>query len=314
MKKAGKILFLILSFCMISNFLVGNSFLTGKSFSMENSVSMGNSFLIENPFSMENLFPMNAITAKAAGSQTHPSRLVDDADLLSQLEEQELLAVLDRVSEEQQCDVVIVTVWSLNGRYIVDYADDYFNYNGYGMGSERDGILFLISMDEREWAISTCGFGITAFTDAGQEYITDRLMSDLRDGEYYEAFSIFAEEADHFLEQARNGRPYDRGNLPGKLLGNIALAAVIGLIGGLILAILSVAHMKKEMQPVYAQPAAMNYLVRDSSRMWDQRERLIRKYVNKIHIPRNHSGGGGGGSSTHRGSSGMSHGGSHGRF
>ena len=41
-------------------------------------------------------------------------RLVDRADLLSELEEEELEARLDEISERQQADVVVVTVKSLH--------------------------------------------------------------------------------------------------------------------------------------------------------------------------------------------------------
>ena len=50
---------------------------------------------------------------EASGEQTNTNwlpRLVDNADLLSNEEEQSLLAQLDEISERQQCDVVIVTV------------------------------------------------------------------------------------------------------------------------------------------------------------------------------------------------------------
>lgn len=43
-------------------------------------------------------------------------RLVDDADLLTDSEEQELNTELDEISEKQQCDVVVVTENSLDGK------------------------------------------------------------------------------------------------------------------------------------------------------------------------------------------------------
>lgn len=52
-------------------------------------------------------------------------RLVDRADLLSELEEEELEARLDEISERQQADVVVVTVNSLDGKSAQDYADDF---------------------------------------------------------------------------------------------------------------------------------------------------------------------------------------------
>ena len=73
------------------------------------------------------------------------------------------------------------------------YADDFYDYNGYGYGDSRDGILLLISMEERDWRISTCGYGITVFTDAGQEYISDKFLPYLSDGDYSEAFTKYAD-------------------------------------------------------------------------------------------------------------------------
>ena len=49
-------------------------------------------------------------------------RLVDDADLLTDSEEQELNTELDEISEKQQCDVVVVTENSLDGKSAQDYA------------------------------------------------------------------------------------------------------------------------------------------------------------------------------------------------
>ena len=57
-----------------------------------------------------------------AGSEL--PRLVDDADILTDSEEKELNQQLDTVSEEQECDVIIVTVDSLNGKTVEEYADE----------------------------------------------------------------------------------------------------------------------------------------------------------------------------------------------
>ena len=126
-------------------------------------------------------------------------RLVDEADLLSDAEYDALLAELDQISAYHQCDVVIVTLSTLNGRDITAYADNFFDENGYGQGADGDGILFLISMAEREWAISTCGAAIGIFTDQRQAAITDALLDDLSAGRYGEAFLTFAAECEDYL-------------------------------------------------------------------------------------------------------------------
>ena len=123
-------------------------------------------------------------------------RLVDRADLLSELEEEELEARLDEISERQQADVVVVTVNSLDGKSAQDYADDFYDYNGYGIGTDKSGILLLVSMEARDWHITTTGFGIRAITDAGLDYISDQFLPYLSDGEYLDAFETYANLCD----------------------------------------------------------------------------------------------------------------------
>lgn len=240
-------------------------------------------------------------------------RLVDEAGILSQEESTRLLSQLDEISERQQFDVVIAVINSLSGQKIENLADDFYDYNGYGMGSNHDGILFLISMEEREWAISTSGFGIRAFTDAGQAYMVKQFRSDLSDGKYGNAFSIFAKWSDDFITQAREGKPYDKGHLP-VTASNIIFCIAVGLLAGFALALVRMWMMKWQMRTVYHQPAASDYLVNGSCRMQDNREWLVRRTVSRIHIAKEEHTGGGGGSTTHTSSSGNTHGGSHGTF
>ena len=129
----------------------------------------------------------------------HPARLVDQAELLTAEEQQQIQTKLDEVSELHHCDAVVMTVNSLEGKTATEYADDAFDYDGYGLGEDKAGILFLVDMGDRNWATSTHGYAITAFTDAGLSYIEEKLVSYLGDGEYAEAFNCFAEQRSHLL-------------------------------------------------------------------------------------------------------------------
>ena len=90
------------------------------------------------------------------------------------------------------------------------YADDYYDYNGYGAGADNDGILLLLSMEDRDWWISTTGYGIDAFTDYGIDVIGDEIVPDLSNGDYYSAFTEFIDLTDDFLAEAEKGNPYVR--------------------------------------------------------------------------------------------------------
>ena len=241
-------------------------------------------------------------------------RLKDEAGLLSDDEADSLLAQLDEISERQNCDVIVVTVASLDGKTAESYADDYFDFNGYGLGQDRDGILLLLSMEDRDWAISTHGFAITAFTDAGQNYMTDHFLSYISDGEYAQGFQKYAELCDQFLTQAKEGEPYDTDNLP---KGSVAFVWLpIDIVIGCIIAFFRAQGKKKRLKTVRKKVSARDYIVQGSLKARTNREILLNRTVSSRDISSSDdsSSDSGGGSSTHTSSSGETHGGSSGKF
>lgn len=248
------------------------------------------------------------------------SRVVDRADLLNIVEEALLLRNLDEISQRQQLDVVVVTVDSLDGKTAMDYADDFFDYNGYGFGANHDGILLLVSMEDRDWWISTCGYGITAFTDAGLDYIADRVVPKLSDGKYAKAFEIFGEQCDAFITQARTGESYDVGHLP-KDPFRFGKCLLISLAIGLFTAGCVVWGLKGQLKTVHAQTGASNYSKTSVPHLTTNKETYLYSTMSSRPKPKpSESSSGrsgssfGGGSSIHRSSSGRSHGGRGGKF
>ena len=211
-------------------------------------------------------------------------------------------ADLSQISGRHGVDVVVVTVESIGGASPMEYADDYYDYNGYG----ADGILLLISMEDRDWWVSTTGFGITARTDAGLEYISDRFVPYLSDGEYAEGFRVFAELCDEFLTQARTGDPYDFYNLP-KGPFEFGINLVIALALGLITALISTGVMKAKLKSVRQQAKADDYMIKGSMRLTQSRDIFLYTHLDRREKPKE-------GSSTHTSSSGSTHGGGGGKF
>ena len=263
----------------------------------------------------------SAATVSAAGQipkERQLNRLEDEADILTDSQEQILMQKLDEISERQQCDVAVVTVYSLMGKSAQDFADDFYDYNGYGMGTEDSGILLLISMEDRDWAISTYGFGIYAFTDVGIQFLTDAFLSELSDGDYMEAFTIYADKADDLLTRAANGNPLDADDIR-QMQKQVWKSRVPGMIGagvvlGILLAyIITRASMKKANGLIGggACEAGM-YMVPGSMKITGAGEFRIGTRVNRIYSPRQEKQSGG--SSTHVSSSGRSHGGASGKF
>lgn len=243
--------------------------------------------------------------------RTNP-RVTDDAGLLSEADREQLQEKLDEISQRQQADVVVVTTDSLAGKTPEEYADDFYDDNDYGYGDARDGVLFLIAMDERKWHISTCGRGIDAFTDAGIEYIGEKCRNALSDGDYMQAFSMFADLSDEFLTQEADGEAYDVGNMPKEKLSPIWI--VIDFAIGFLIMLAIAAVKRSKLKSARFQQTADAYLRSENVSLTRNHDHLINRVVTTRVIPREQNSGGGGGSSTHSSSSGTSHGGGGGSF
>ena len=251
-----------------------------------------------------------ALPAAAMDGEEHPPRLVDEAELLTDEEESSLADKLDTVSDKWQCDVAIVTVGSLGSKTATEFADDYFDYNGYGYGDNDDGIMLVISMESRDWAITTHAFGIEAFTDAGQEFIMNKVIPPLGNESYSSAFSIFADQCDVFLEKARAGEPYDSHNLPKESHAKLYILWIIPcLIAGAIVAFVLTIKEKKSLKSVMKKAGAREYI--GKVKLNEKHDRFLYRNLDKVLI---HDDDDDSGSSTHVSSSGETHGGSSGKF
>ena len=257
------------------------------------------------------------------GTRLKP-RLVDQADLLTDDEEKDLLTTLDSLSEKWQCNIVLLTADRHTGP-IEAYADDYFDYNGFGTDYNGSGILFMLSMEDREWAISTSGNAIQAFTDYGQDYMFKEMRGDLGNDDYYSAFKTYARVCDKLLELYSKGTPYDVEQPTPRIrtAQDYISFGLYSLIIGLVIALFPILKMKSDLKTVHMNASANDYRSKQGMHMSRNSDTLINKTVSKTPLPKDDGGssggssrGGGwsGGSSTHTSSSGSTHGGSHGHF
>ncbi|MGI6325573.1 MAG: TPM domain-containing protein [Saccharofermentanales bacterium] len=221
--------------------------------------------------------------------------VVDQADVLTWEQEQELEAAAAAIGSAYEIDCVIVTTNDTEGKSSMEYADDFFDYNGYGVGENNDGVLLLLDFQNRMFWISTTGKAIDVLTDQRIEKILDAVEPGMVDGDYYSAAQAFLNKTDSFF----------KGNtltLVEGILGFLASGgAGVGVIGSV-----RRRYKGKSHRPTFAYK--QNSLVDMGVSVDD----LIKSYTTSRTIPQSSSssgGGGGGGSSTHTSSSGSTHGG-----
>lgn len=217
--------------------------------------------------------------------------VVDSAQLLTQQEYDALSDTLESVSRQLEMDVVVVTVPSLDGKSAMAYADDYYDYNGYA----PDGVLLLVCMAEREWWISTSGSAIRALTDAELDKLSQRFLPSLSAGDYADAFSEFARGVERLASTDSDG---------------VSVTAILVCIAiGIIAAFAVTGILKSQLKSVRRQNAAGSYIRQGSLKLTQSNDMFLYRNVTRRARPKNN-----GSSSTHRSSSGRSHGGRGGRF
>lgn len=250
-----------------------------------------------------------AAPAFALSGVSAEPRVVDDANLMSDYDKSQLELRLREISTKQEMDLVVVTANTLGGKSPMEYADDYYDYNGY----TDDGALLLVSMEDRDWWISTKGYGMQAFTLAGIDYIGEKITPDLGDANYYDAFVRFAELADQFITEAKNGNVYDTGNLPKEPLSLIWIP--IALLLGMLLALIPMNIMKSKLKSVQPKAGAADYIRDGSFQLKTDRDMFLYRTVSRTARPKNNSSSGSSsGSGSHTSSSGSTHGGGGGKF
>lgn len=246
-----------------------------------------------------------AVMAAEEGFADQYYRIQDLGDILTAEEEQTLLSLLDEISIRQKMDVVIVTEDTLDGDDPQKCADDVYEFCQFGYGPDKDGILLMIDMDGGSCTISTGGYGITAFTDVGIDYLLDGVTEEFADGNYAEGLTTYAKRCDAMITQARVGEPFDADSMPRKPLSLIW--AGISLAVGTGAAAVIVGVMKSQLKTVRQQKTAVNYVRQGSMRLTRQSDQFLYHHIDRVEKPKENRSGSA--STTHRSSSGTEHGG-----
>lgn len=255
--------------------------------------------------------------------------LYDYEGLLSADGAEDINAALENLSSEYDMTVAILTVSSFDGKSAEEYADDFYDENDLGIGDDRDGLILLVSMAERQWHISTSGYAIYAFPDVYLDDIGESITPYLGDGDGAGAFEAFIEQCGYYLaDSADEDYEYSDEDFyyaPNESSGSgsylIRIPIAIGI--GLIIALIVMSVLKRGMKSVEMQTAAADYVVGGSFNLSESRDVFLYTTVTKTPKPKDddddddfHGGFGAGGnfSSTHMSGGGSIHGGRGGSF
>lgn len=277
-----------------------------------------------------------AVWADQTGAVSGQPRVFDQAGLFSETEIIQLEEKIAQCRKSTKMDVVIVSAYADGERSAEEYADDYYDYGGFGVGKKASGVLLLYYMDGPgqpggECYISTAGTMINMLTDERIESILDDVYGDLGNRNFAGATEHFLEDVKAYVKEGVESGQYTYDRDTGEIvryhsirLYEVAIAMVIAgiLAGSVCLDIKKRYAMKQSSREVsnslqaYRADCAFCFSVAG--------DKMVNKYVRSVPIPRNTSSGSGGrghsGSSSagrstiHTSGSGSSHGGGGRRF
>lgn len=244
--------------------------------------------------------------------------VVDNDALLSSDEEAILEQTISEISDKYGFDIVILTFSELDGRDIETYTADYFMDNGYGYGTDRDGLILSVysGMDEdiREFCSLGHGYGEEATGVYFYNCLFDEsnVVDKLSDSDFYSAFSEYLELADEFLAAYSTGEVYDSysneyeyagvlntGFSAGEIfIGILIVLAVSALTGFIYLSIL-----KSKMNTAKRADSAESYVDSSSMVLRRQNDFFLYSNVSRVRIKSDSNSHGGGSFKSSGGSS-----------
>ena len=226
--------------------------------------------------------------------------------LLTKAEVEELNARAERYSEQYECDVILIVVYDTGYYNVEDFTEEVYREYNFGWGQEKSGVILLLSMFGRDYDLAAYGYGNTAFTDKGKEWLMDEVLPYLKKDDWYGGFSKYLDLCADYLRQAREGKPVDRYGLGCSHHNGFRLSvpAVLGaLIAGALIALIAVSVLRARMRSAVLQGKADDYRSGELQ-LTREEDRFLKKDVVRV---RRESSSGGGGHGTSVRSSGFSH-------
>ena len=198
------------------------------------------------------------------------SYIFDISDLLTFEQWEELEQQARDISERYNCGVYAALVedykdYGSGDVYDVTTQIYHSSQNSFGMGEGRDGIIILLSMAERDYAMFVYGeHAGYAFNKYGQEQLEKSFLDDFGKNDWYGGISHYLDTCDAYLAKADAGHPVQ----PNPLWG-IGLMTFLSCLVALAVCMV----LKQRMGNVQQKARADEYIAPEGLRLTDSYDR-----------------------------------------
>ena len=177
------------------------------------------------------------VPAQNLPARPNPPRLVNDlAGLLQPAEAEALERKLVTYDDSTSSQIAVVTVPTLDGNDIADYAQKLYENWGIGRKGKNNGILILVAQQEHRARIQT-GYGLEgAVPDAiAKRIISNTLVPAFKQNQYYAGLDratdqLIALAKGEYQADPADARPQGQGGNPGSGIPFWLIIAVLVLV------------------------------------------------------------------------------------
>lgn len=226
----------------------------------------------------------------------------DEAGLLSSSEKLKLTIQAQSIAEEYDCGVYIMTVEDYRSygyaSEVYDVTWGIYHDRELGIGPERNGMILLLSMEDRDYATFVYGKDAEyALSDYALILLEDEFLDDFADNEWNDGFEDYLSVTRDFLQRAAKGKPVRESPLPLILIAVFVSCIISLIITGIFW--LQMKNVRKQSSArAYASAQGLDLTVRlDTFTHQTIRRRKIETSSGSSSGSRSHSGGGGHGRS-----------------
>ncbi len=229
-----------------------------------------------------------AVTASALEAD---GCVTDLYGLLEPEQEQALEEKASRISQTYGRGVYIFIVDDYT-RYgsgsLYTTAGDVYLAAGMGVGEYRDGLLLMLSMEQRMAAlISHDGSGQFVTAD-GKDWLAPKYLTYFEENAWYEGLDAYLENSGLLLQMAAEGEPMTWRNRPGVQAAGVGLSLLLGFLAALLI----VKLQERKLRSVFRRTTAGQYVAQGGVTITNRSDQFLHRRTTRRKIEKKQTSGG----------------------
>ena len=236
------------------------------------------------------IFAALTVTAFADGGY-QGNYVIDTTGLLTAEQAESLEAAAKECSESSGCGLYLVIVddyKSYTGNSSdMDGAISIYESNNFGLGSEKSGVMLMMSMDDRHMYLLCNGDGSRAMSASENTDLRSELKEYFENDQWYKGFKFYMENASKhiYVNAIENNRKLDNSFYSSYIMKTRLIGVGACILIGLIIAAVVTLLLKLQLRSVAQKTEADRYIGGSGLRLNASRDRFTHTTVSRVYDP-----------------------------